>query len=397
MRVSTLSSFLQGVRSMQSLQSQLSRTQEQVSTGRRILRPSDDPIAAGRSVGFRDTLSQLEQFQRNGDAAESRLVFEEAALNTVNNVLQRVRELALRANNATETKDSRAQIAVELREQIADLVQIANQKDGNGRFLFGGTLDGTAPVSQSAGGVVYNGDQGQRLVQIGAARFVADGDSGADVFFNIRNGNGVFRTTAAPTNVGTGVLELGSVIDPTLYDKGQYTVRFIDPGNYEVLDAGSSVIATGTFQSDQSISFQGIAFTINGQPEAGDEFLVEPSRYQSMFRTIENIVSVLDTAVSDAITQAVLSNEINTSIQEIDSAIGNVSDVRTQIGTRLTAIEGQADSSSAAALLAQETISEIEDLDYAEALSRLTLQTSVLEAAQQSFVVTQRLSLFEFL
>ena len=96
MRVSTLSSFLQGVRSMQSLQSQLSRTQEQVSTGRRILRPSDDPIAAGRSVGFRDTLSQLEQFQRNGDAAESRLVFEEAALNTVNNVLQRVRELPAR-------------------------------------------------------------------------------------------------------------------------------------------------------------------------------------------------------------------------------------------------------------------------------------------------------------
>ena len=397
MRVSTLSSFLQGVRLMQSLQSSVEQTQEQVATGRRILRPSDDPIAAARSVGFKETLSRLEQFDRNGDAAKSRLTFEEAALNTVNNVLQRVRELALRANNATETRDSRVQIGVELREQKADLVQIANQKDGNGRFLFGGTLDGTAPVSPGAAGVVYNGDQGQRMIQIGPSRYVADGDSGADVFFNIRNGNGVFRTAAAATNVGTGVLELGSLVDPTAWDKGQYTVRFIDPTNYEVLDSTATVIASGPFQTDQSIAFRGIAFAINGQPEAGDEFLVEPSRYQSMFATIDNIIATLDTAVSDDITQAVLSNEINTSIQEIDLAIANVSDVRTQVGTRLTAIESQVDSNGAAALLAQQTISELEDLDYAEALSRLTLQSSVLEAAQQSFVITQRLSLFQFL
>ncbi len=397
MRVSTLSSFLQGVRLMQGLQSAVNKTQEQVASQKRIVRPSDDPIAAARAVGFRESVSQLEQFQRNGNAAESRLVFEEAAMNTVNNVLQRVRELALRANNATETKDSRKQIAVELREQVSDLVQIANQKDGNGRFLFGGTLDGTAPVSRSAGGVVYNGDQGQRLVQIGASRYVADGDSGADVFFNIRNGNGVFRTSAAVTNTGTGVLEVGSVIDPTLYDRGEYTVRFIDPDNYEVLDSSAAVIATGPFQSGQSIAFMGIEFAIKGEPAAGDEFLAEPSRYQSMFTTIGNIVSTLDTAVSDAITQAVLSNEINTSIQEIDLAIAKVSDIRTQIGTRLNAIEGQADSNGAAMLLAQETIANIEDLDYAEALSRLSQEAAVLEAAQQSFVVTQRLSLFQFL
>ena len=174
-------------------------------------------------------------------------------------------------------------------------------------------------------------------------------------------------------------------------------MRFIDPANYEVLDSTATVIASGPFQGDQNISFQGITFTINGEPEAGDEFLVEPSRYQSVFETIGNVIATLDTAVSDDITQAVLSNEINTSIQEIDLAIANVSDVRTQVGTRLTAIEGQADSNGAAALLAQQTIAELEDLDYAEALSRLTLQSSVLEAAQQSFVITQRLSLFQFL
>ena len=95
--------------------------------------------------------------------------------------------------------------------------------------------------------------------------------------------------------------------------------------------------------------------------------------------------------------RAALNSALNTGIQEIDLAIGNVSDVRTRIGGRLNAIEGQADSNSASSLLAQQAASELEDLDYAEALSRLSLQAIILEAAQQSFVVTQRLSLFQFL
>ncbi len=182
-----------------------------------------------------------------------------------------------------------------------------------------------------------------------------------------------------------------------MYDKGQYTVRFIDPDNYEVLDASSMVIAAGAYQSGQSIGFQGIAFTIDGQPAAGDEFLIEPSRYQSMFQTVQTMADILDTAVSDAASEAALHSALNTGIQEIDLAIGNVSDVRTRIGVRLNAIEGQADSNSASSLLAQQSISELQDLDYAEALSRLSLQAVMLQAAQQSFVVTQRLSLFQFI
>ena len=99
MRISTNGSFLQGLRMMQQLQSTLNETQEQVASGRRILRPSDDPISAARSVSFRESISRLDQFQRNGDTARARLQHEEFALNSVVNVLQRVRELALRANN----------------------------------------------------------------------------------------------------------------------------------------------------------------------------------------------------------------------------------------------------------------------------------------------------------
>lgn len=397
MRVSTYGSFYQGVKLMQQLQNAVNETQQQVASGRRLLRPSDDPIAASRAVSFRDSISQLDQFQRNGSAARSRLEYEELSLNNVTNVLQRVRELTLRANNATETQESRKPVAIEMRQLLADLVQLANQKDGNGRYLFAGNQDGSQPVTNTAAGYIYNGDQGQRLIQIGATRQVHDGDSGASVFFNIRNGNGAFRTTAAAANTGTGIFGQGSVTDPTLYDKGQYTVRFIDPDNYEVLDATATVIATGGYQSGQSIAFQGIEFAIEGQPAAGDEFQVEPSRNQSVFQIIQNIVTALDADAGDEVSRAAMNNTISTGIQELDVAIGSVSAVRVKVGIRLNTIESQVDSNDATALLAKRVLVDLEDLDYAEALSRLSMQAVTLEAAQRSFVLTQQLSLFRFL
>ncbi|MCH8135099.1 MAG: flagellar hook-associated protein FlgL, partial [Proteobacteria bacterium] len=298
---------------------------------------------------------------------------------------------------ATESAETRKIFAIELREQLESLMQTANQRDGNGRFLFAGNQDGSQPVSRNASGFLYNGDQGERVIRIGATRLVSDGDSGAAVFFDIRNGNGTFRTSADATNTGTGVLGTGNLVDPSLYDKGQYTVRFIDPDNYEVLDSAAVVIATGTYQSGESIAFRGISFSIEGAPAAGDEFLVEPSRYQSMFQTLQNIVDVLESSSNNTVDTVTLRNRLNAGLQEIDQSLLNVSAVRTKIGIRLNAIDSQLDNNSAASILAQQAVSELEDLDYAEALSTLSLQAVVLEAAQQSFVLTQRLSLFRFL
>lgn len=397
MRVSTSGAFRDGIRAMQTLAVAVVESQRRISSGRRNLRPSDDPVAAVRSVGFREAISRFEQYQRNGNAARARLEHEESGLISVTNVLQRARELVLRAGNATESPETRRIFAVELREQLESLMQTANQRDGNGRFLFAGNQDGSQPVSRIAGAYVYNGDQGERLIQIGALRRIIDGDSGAAVFFDIRNGNGTFRTSAAAANTGSGVLEFSSVEDPSLYDKGQYTVRFVDPDNYEVLDSTAAVIAVGTYQSGESIAFRGISFSIGGAPAAGDEFLVEPSRSQSMFQTLQNIVDVLESTGDNAADRLTIRNAMNASLQEIDQSLLNVSAVRTKIGIRLNAIDSQLDINSAASILAQQAVSELEDLDYAQALSTLSLQAVVLEASQQSFVLTQRLSLFRYL
>lgn len=397
MRVSTISSYLTGLTAIQRLQLALDQTQRQVATGRRILNPSDDPVAAARALEFRESVARLEQFDRNAGIAENRLAQEEAIVGSVNNVLQRVRELALQANNSTQSNETRSLIAVEMREQLDHLVQLANQKDGNGNYLFAGNLEAVEPVTRTGASFAYNGDQGQRLIRIGDGREVADSDPGSDVFFRIRAGNGSFTVAPAAGAIGTGVVGQSVVVDPVAWDQGTYTVRFIDPASYEVLDSGGAVIGGGVFQSGDRVAFAGIEFALTGTPGVNDEFVVRPSPYQDVFTTIERLATAIERPVTDDPTRAALHNGVNAGLQNIDQAIGNVLNIRTKIGSRLAVIENQSDSNSALALTIQQTLADIEDLDYAEAISRLSQQLTTLEAAQQSFVRTQQLSLFDYL
>jgi len=381
---------------MQRLQSALGHTQRQIASGRRILTPADDPIAASRALQIRESIGRLEQFDRNANIATNRLSQEESALNSVNNVLQRVRELSLQASNGTQSNESRQQIAVEMRQQLGELVQLANQKDGNGSFLFSGNLINTQPVTRMGSVFDYNGDQGQRFIQIGEGRQVANGDSGAAVFFDVRDGNGTFSISPAASNTGTGVLGAGSLDDPTAWVQDQYTIRFIDQNNYDVLDSSAAVVSSGTFQPGDTVAFRGIEVSISGQPEGADEFVISPSRAQDVFSSVEQIVTAIEQNVTDDASRAVLNNGINSGLQNIDQAIGNILDIRTQIGSRLAAINSQVDGNGAFKLAYQDTLAGIEDLDYAAAISSLSIESSTLEAAQQSFVRTQSLSLFNF-
>ena len=397
MRVSTLNSFLRSVNLIQERQSSLNETQEQIATGRRILRPSQDPLGASSAMLFRESLARLDQFDRNANAARNRLEYEEGALAAVNRTLNRWRELALRANNATEPPESRAIVANEMKQLLDDLVQIANTKDGNGRYLFAGNRDGNAPVTKTPAGFVYNGDQGQRLVQIGDSRQVFDGDSGADVFFNLRNGNGEFRVTPAASNTGTAYAGATAVVDSSVYDRESYTIRFTSESDYQIVDSVNDVIATGTFQSGESIEFQGLAVELEGEPLGGDEFDVDPSQYQSVFQSVQNVVDALDSSATTPETRAQLTSAINTGINEIDTALSRISEVRTEVGIRLGSIDAQLETNSASSLITQQAIADLEDLDYAEALSRFAQETAVLEATQASFVRARELSLFRFL
>ena len=396
MRVSTRGAFLSGLQAIQRLQQAIDHTQRQISTGQRILNPSDDPIAAARAIDIGEAISRLGQFDRNATIARNRLSQEEAALSAVNDSLQRVRELALQANNGTQSNESRAIIAVELREQLGNLVQLANRQDGNGAYLFAGNREDTQPVVRMGSSYGYNGDQGQRMIQIGEGRQVPDSDPGSRVFFEIRDGNGAFSIEANAANAGTGLVGVGSVFDPTQYDKDDYLVSFTGPNNYFVSDSSGAIFAAGSYQPGDTIAFRGIEFTLSGDPVAGDRFAVSPSANKDLFSMVDELATALEQPVSDDVSRTALNNAVNGALLDLDQALGNVLDVRTQVGTRLAAIDDQVDSNGGQALTLQATLAKIRDLDYAEAISRLTQEAATLEAAQATFMRTQQLSLFNY-
>jgi len=299
MRVSTNLIHTQGLENILRQQSELLRTQEEASTGKRVLLPSDDPSAASRLIDIDESLSQIEQFDENINYATQRLNAEETSLKSSLLVLQRVRELSIQAaNTATNDLSNQQVIASEIRERLNELFDYANTRDENGDYVFSGFQSKTQAFStDGVGNYTYNGDQGQLSMRIGSSRNVAASDSGADIFQLVRTGNGDFAVDVDRTNVGTGKISTGSVQDRTGFINHDYTIRFIDANNFEVFDETANAVvgpSPRAYTEGGTITFDGIEVEITNAPAAGDEFSVKASRYQDVFTTLSDLVRELD-------------------------------------------------------------------------------------------------------
>ena len=403
MRISTSQMQFSAVNALLDQQTKISKTQLQLASGRRILKPSDDPVASANVLGLTQSKEITERYQLNADAARARLSIEESALIGVNNDLIRVRELALQGNNDTLTDADRRAVAAELNQILDELLSLSNTVDSNGDYLFAGHQGNVQPFSRNtAGGFDYNGDDGTRLIQVGPSRQIQDSDSGTAVFRAIRNGNGTFTTADGAANTGTGIIDAGTVVGSFVPDT--YTITFTqalptDPITYQVDGAAcGNVIAAGTpYQEGAAINFNGVNTNITGTPANGDTFTVTPSANQDVFTTVQNLITAFEAGASDDVTRTQLHNAVNRTLVDLDQAQENVLNIRASIGTRLNAIDSQQSNNDDLLLQVQETLSTINDLDYAEAVSRLNLQLTGLQAAQQAFTRVQNLSLFNFI
>ncbi len=295
---------------MQEQQSQLLRTQEQVSSGKKNLVPSDDPISASRVIDLNEAISQIDQYEENANYATQRLNLEEATIDSSINLLQRVRELTIQAaNTGSNDLQSERAIASEIKERLQELMDYANTKDENGDYLFAGYQSRVKPfTTDGSGNYFYNGDEGQMAMQIGANRQVIANDTGAEVFQQIRTGNGVFNVDANVTNGGTGRISTGSVVTPSLYQPQDFSIEFAEviPATvppqyqYDVINetTGATVLAAQPYTDGGVIAFNGIEVEISGQPLDGDVFTVEASRNQDIFTTLNNLITSLETPAS---------------------------------------------------------------------------------------------------
>ena len=285
MRLSSSTIFDNSVAGMGQQQSLMLKTQQQISTGRRILTAADDPAAAAQALVVSQSDAANTQYTSNRNAAQSSLALSESTLQSVTNLLQAVKSTAVNAGNASLSNSDRASLATQLSSQLQDLVGLANSTDGAGNYLFSGFQSGTRPFVETPAGMGYFGDSGQRNIQISTSRQIPSNDSGADVFMRIKNGNGTFVAQAGAANVGSGIINTGSVLDPAALTGDSYSIAFAgSSAQAAVANTGTGAISTPTVTSQAAVTGNdySVAFTVSagvttysvtntttGQPVAG--------------------------------------------------------------------------------------------------------------------------------
>jgi flagellar hook-associated protein 3 FlgL len=308
MRISTSWAQQLSLNSILDQQARLSKTQMQLSSGKKILTPSDDPSAAARVVGFNQTINQTEQYQRNIDTVRQRLSLQDGLLQNSIDILQRVNMLGIKGLNDTNSQSDRDAIATEMEGLKEQLAAIANTRNANGEYIFAGFKSDTQPFSQippPGGGYTYGGDNNQRQIQIGTDRWVTDGNPGGSVFG---------APTGAPSPAG---------------------------------------------------------------PSPG----------------IDNVFEAIDKFVMDLKSNA----PEPSSLDDISKSMDRIINVQSSLGVRLNVLDQQENMNADHVLNMKTVLSETEDVDYAEAISRFSFQSTALQAAQQAFVQVQKLSLFNLL
>lgn len=309
MRIATVTMQNQGVNAILDKQEALSHTEMQLATGRKILRPSEDPVNSSMVLNLKESIAISEQFMRNADMAKSSLSHQEATLEGVTENIQRARELALQGMSDTNSAESRKAIAMEL-EQIREAVfNLANTRNEQGEYIFAGSKTPTAPgpfksMDPRTDEVTFDGNSSNRQIQIGVGQKVISRDSGVDIFGDLASADkdDLFST-------------LGNMIE---------WLNPADPANPKVTS-------------------------------------------------------------SDGL------------LGNLDKGLDRILAVEARIGARMNMMERHVNVEQGFVDKMKETLSGINDVDYAEAIAQFNIDQVGMQAAQQAYTKIQGLSLFQYI
>lgn len=304
MRISTNTIYQSGINKISELQSDQSRRQQQISTGKRILSPSDDPVAASRALEIKQALSTNAQLASNRVMAQNQLSMVDNVLGSVSDLVLSVQSTLVSAGNSSYNNSERSYMASEIRASLDQLIGLANTKDGAGHYLFSGFENTKPAYVKSATGATYQGDDNQQSLQVSNGRKMAISDTGQNIF----QGNGI-----------------------------------------------------------------------------------------DVFKTLNDLANLLDTPINTAADRVALTAGLATADTNMHQTLDSILNSRAIAGTKLKELDGIEVAGQDATLQLSKTLSGLEDLDYAQAISDLTKQQTILTAAQQSFVKTTSLSLFNYI
>lgn len=395
-RVSSLNLFSNGLDELQRRQQSLSRAQEQLTSGKRVVRASDDPTAAARAERALATVSRADTNLRALESSRNAMVLSEAALGDATALLQEARELIVTSGNPTFSNAEREVLGNRMRDLRAQLLVVANRDDGSGGFLFAGQGARTAPFVDGPQGVRYAGQSGDQMVASETPLPVTM--DGRLTWAAGRTGNGVFVTAPGAPPSATAWIDGGQVADPSALTGANYRIT-VNGGNAVVdrLDSNGTVAATTSvpLQPGTAVVVDGMAFTIRGTPAQGDTFTIAPSEPSL------NVFDVLDQSIANlrntSQTSAQRSQSIAVGLRDMDGALTLVQGARSRVGALLESIDQTQMRIEDLRLYGQKERSAAEDLDMTAAVSDFQNQQTGYDAALRSYAMVQRMSLFDYI
>ena len=401
MRLSTALIYQNGLNGILKQESTLSRLQEQLASGRRVLTPADDPLAASLAVNVSQTSSMNATYASNRNTAKQTLGLESNALSSVVTTLQSVLQRVVQAGSTLTDADRQA-LVTELEASRDQLVGLANSTDGNGQYLFSGHQGFSVPVTVDAdGNVSYGGDNGQRLIQVDQSRQMAGSDVISDIFGKASAGSKAYIVEANEANTGTGQFSTVSFDTTTGSGANQdFIVTFSDVGgvlHYTTDTVPSSAPVTAPYVEGQTIDLGGISFSLSGQPAVGDSYTIETPKASNMdmFETLDTLIDTLGrSTTNDPAAVATINNALATANKKLNLTLDNVLTVQASVGARLNELDALDAVGSQRTLSYTKQLSNLEDVDVYSVTSELLLRKVALDAASSSFSIIQGSSLF---
>ncbi|MDK7587353.1 flagellar hook-associated protein FlgL [Alcaligenes nematophilus] len=400
MRISSSLFFQTGLTSINKQQSDLMRVFQQMGSQKRMITPSDDPLASAQTINLAQSQAMDKRYGENREVAMRALGEEENILNAVNLQLQGVQTRLVEASTGTLSDADRSTLATVIESALDTLFGLANTKDGSGQYLFSGSQGSTQAFERSGNTFIYAGDSSSRQIQVEQTRQLDSSDHGNTVFERANPGSTAYFTQANGNN-GTAVVSGPNGNSSLPGAHANYQIRFTSETEYRIEADGVSVEGVLDENKSQRISLPGgVSFQIEGKPAAGDSFTISAvdstsSSDMNMFNTLQSVVEALRKPVSgDPAAQAEFRNAMNSAMQRIGENFDNVQTVISSVGTRMNEIDALSANGAARALNYTNELSRLEDLNIFQASTDLELRKAALEMSAMAFQTIQSMSLF---
>lgn len=402
MRITTNMIYDRNLATMSKVSERQNTAYNQLMTGDKFTRSGEDPSGMSQKMALTKEIDLFKQYGVNGSLLENSLGHEETVLTSLNSAMMSAQTLIQKANNSAMGAEERSAIASELEGLQKQMFDLMNSKNSQGEFIFGGNQSKTQPfVKDASGNYVFQGDTGQRSIQVSPTVKVPANDSGFDLFETVATRR---TASAASANIQVGIGDQGNFesfyrnnYDPATPANNQYTVSTLagPPDTYEITDGGGNLLQSGDYVAGNKIAFNGLELTLDLPAGGADQtFALDAPKNDNVLNGMSDFISALrdpalpasdfQLAVADATTH------MNNARTKVDRAQG-------EVGSRLNSLEQVMSSNDGLSTLNQQARAKVSEADMYEVIATLSKEDAAMSASQLAFSKISKLTLFDYI